>query len=344
MPRRFKSRQILSLVVTGALTFGACGGDTSSSTAPAQADSTAAATAAPEPTAAPTARPEPTATAPPTPTATPTPQPETLDLAVSTTEAVFVDETRTTDETKTHDDEIRPAADSRTIETTIYHPTSAGGETYPIVVVAHGFGDRREFYAPVAEPLSGRGYVVIVPDFPETSNSLSSSADFQEQPADVSFVLDNLDAVAPEVAAMADENSIGLFGHSLGASTVLGLTWNSCCQDDRIDAVVVSGAGIPLSFPDHSYTWTPVPKLIVNGTEDIISPMDYATDHFDESAEPAFLLTIEGAGHFDSLHDGEIWFDPLMAALADFFDTHVAQRRPAPFTTSDPTLTLDARP
>ncbi len=95
--------------------------------------------------------------------------------------------------------------------------------------------------------------------------------DYENQPADVCFVIDELLALPDDdpLAGHVDGDAIAAAGHSLGAITTIGVGLNSCCDDDRLDAAVEL-SGIRAPFPDGEFDdLTRVPFLAVHGAKDV---------------------------------------------------------------------------
>ena len=138
------------------------------------------------------------------------------------------------------------------------------------------------------------GYAVAAPAFPRTSDPAAPPAALAEvvdQPADVSFVLDELLA-----RGIGDPARIGVGGFSLGAETALAVALHPRYADERIRAVVaIAGA---LFHPDFAAeTLRPLPLLLVHGAEDTNGRLDEARRTFAAAHEPKKLVTIDGAGH-----------------------------------------------
>mgnify|MGYP001817076824 CR=1 FL=1 len=172
------------------------------------------------------------------------------DHALGVTSMTFVDTSRPT---AAHGP--APEAPSRTIETTIVYPVQGTSEEavtpdapvdrwaapYPLVVLAHGLGGSVEHLLPLAEVWAARGYVVALPRFPLTNSSTPggpAGEDVQNQPGDVSFVIDEIlaesDTSGRLLSNSVDSNKIAASGHSNGGITTYGLVANSCCRDPRI--------------------------------------------------------------------------------------------------------------
>src|SRR5829696_7236606 len=107
----------------------------------------------------------------------------------------------------------------RPLPTTVYAPDSATNA--PLIVFGHGIvGHPRKFtrlFARWAEAC----YVVAAPAFPHTNDENPPPYlrdDVANQPADISFILDELLA-----RRLGDTERVGVAGYSLGAATVLAV-------------------------------------------------------------------------------------------------------------------------
>lgn len=225
----------------------------------------------------------------------------------------LVDPTRGTDAVP---DKL-PARPDRTIEVEVVYP--AAGEPgpeptgdpvgegdsvvdappqdgrFPLVVFAHGFNGRGDIFLALAARWARAGYVVALPTFPLSRQGIAVSADLANQPGDVSFVLDELgdDPLADHI----DMDHVAVGGHSLGAATVFGVAYNSCCIDDRIDATIpVSGGTLPFEGGDYD-DWTGTPMLLVHGAGDETVPIAAGDAMFDLAEPPVWYLRLAGADH-----------------------------------------------
>ncbi|HEV3486329.1 MAG TPA: hypothetical protein VG106_13040, partial [Vicinamibacterales bacterium] len=101
----------------------------------------------------------------------------------------------------------------------MYVPES--GPVAPLIVFGHGmWGHPRKFTRLFAR-WAGAGYVVAAPAFPHTNDENTPPYlidDVVNQPADVSFVLDELLA-----RGLGDAERVGVGGFSLGAETALAV-------------------------------------------------------------------------------------------------------------------------
>ncbi len=256
--------------------------------------------------------------------------------AVGMTEMTFVDTSRPT---AAHGNV--PETPSRTLETTIVYPAEGtpGGAAipeapvdgftapYPLVVLSHGLGGFPGYLLPLAEAWASRGYVVALPRFPLTSNTTPGgpvAQDVQNQPADVSFIIDEMiteSAASQSLFSNAiDGEHIAVGGHSNGGITTYGLTAHSCCRDERIDAaIVLSGVTAPFANGEYDLTNTP-PMFLVHGVNDPLISYNPAVRTFNQLLPPKGLLTLEQSDHGDFLGPDDPAFAPTAQATSDFLD------------------------
>jgi dienelactone hydrolase len=210
-----------------------------------------------------------------------------------------------------------PTIPTRTLETLVFYPSDTppapdaaenapvarAGRPFPLVVLAHGLSGFPAAYLTLIEAWARAGYVVAAPKFPLTNATTAGGTrivDYNNQPADVSFVITQLLAANSQsgdpLAGVIDPNHIAAAGHSLGAMTVLGLR-NSCCEDHRISADIVL-AGTELPFGNGSFFPPPaVPILFVHGTKDELVPYAGGRKAFADAPAPKFFVTLPGADH-----------------------------------------------
>lgn len=227
--------------------------------------------------------------------------------AVGRRQLELVDTSRPTDAWPDGDVEARP---DRPLPTVVLYPTAGHDESddaapaegpFPLVVFSHGSGGNPVVYAPFMEPLVRQGYVVALPKFPLTSLPGSPYDDARNQPADVSFVIDSVLALSDDTASWLggrlDGDRIAAAGHSLGAITTIGVTYDSCCIDPRIDAAVsISGTGVA-SGPGTLDDPPPTPLLLVHGARDDTVPVGGSDALFDAATGPTYYLRLDEADH-----------------------------------------------
>ena len=130
-----------------------------------------------------------------------------------------------------------------------------------------------------------------------------------------------------ELGDLVDTDHLAVAGHSSGAIVAFGLGFDPCCEDDRVDAVLVEGIiPFPLdgdSAPDPNGT----PVLFVYGDADR-TPIADAHALFEQAAPPKYFLTIPGGDHSEIYRAGEP--APLIAnAALAFFDLYLRDRSDA---------------
>ena len=242
----------------------------------------------------------------------------------------FVDPSRTTP--AQGDAPERP---SRTLVTTIATPDGAG--PFPLILFSHGFSGSGARYATMLRALASAGYVVAAPDFPATSANAPGGPQREidppeNQPADVRFVLSemlrlNADKADP-LSGRIDPRRIGAAGHSMGAGVTMGVVYNTCCRDERVQAGVLMAASTPTLYRGDWFLPPSAPVLVIHGDQDELLPYIGGRRIFSIAEEPKFLLSILGGDH-GSPYTGRP--DPpgagvVVAATIDFFDAYLKGR------------------
>jgi predicted dienelactone hydrolase len=214
----------------------------------------------------------------------------------------------------------QPALPSRTLPTEVWYPTTAtsadaapiedaplaSGARHPLVVNSPGLGDAGTGEAYVGIALASRGYVVASPTFPLTNTSFLFDPagpylqDVVNQPADVSFLIDQLTtAAAPAdfLAGAIDTKRIGVSGLSLGGLNTLLVTYHPTLRDPRVKAAAaMAPASCYLAAPFYDVAKPPL--LLLGGDEDLITPLDTnARRTFMLSRSPRRLVTLAHATH-----------------------------------------------
>lgn len=258
------------------------------------------------------------------------------EYAVGTTSMTFIDASRTT---AAHGS--APEAPTRTLVTTLVYPaegapggaavedapTDLAAAPYPLVVLSHGLGGSVPHLLPLAEVWAAKGYVVALPRFPLTNLATPGgpvAQDVQNQPADVSFIIDELLAASADPESLlynaANGEKIAVGGHSNGGITTYGLVANSCCLDGRIDAaLVLSGVTSPFAGGEYQLTDTP-PLLLVHGIYDDLILYNSAARTYNALSPVKGLLTLEESDHGSYFSPQDPAFDAVALATTDFFE------------------------
>jgi predicted dienelactone hydrolase len=246
---------------------------------------------------------------------------------VASTTFTFIDTTRPTPPNRTY-----PGAPTRTLPTLVLYPDLRSGRPahFPLIVFSHGFTASGPAYAPLLEKWAARGFVVAAPTFPLSNGRAPGGptiADYVNQPGDVSFVITQLLRVNKDgrsaLHGEIDHGRIGVAGHSLGAITTLGVAYNSCCQDPRIDAAVpISGLALPFGNGTF-FTGPAVPLLLIHGTDDHTVPYQGSVNAFEQAAPPKYFMTLIGAPHTPFFGP---WGPPIDDTVVAFFDKYLRHR------------------
>ncbi len=218
----------------------------------------------------------------------------------------------------------------RTLRTLIRYPTTGG--PYPLVVFSHGLTARPETYRAITTEIARHGYVVAAPEFPNTSgaadNPRASLLDVNNQPGDVSFVIDEVIRLVDEsdgpLAGRVDPERIGAAGHSLGAITTLLAGFHTCCTDDRIDGAVALAGGALFGTGDGGYFEGARPLLMLHGDEDGLVLFSLGRMAFNRAAPPKYFVTLIGGEHTLPFVGTEPWFEVVEASILAFLDRYVA--------------------
>lgn len=242
---------------------------------------------------------------------------------VSVSEQTYVDAGRSTPATG-----VFPALPNRTLETTIFMPEGRG--RFPLLLFAHGLGSSPQAYASLLEEVAAAGFVVVAPLFPLTGQNAPAGADpadTQNQPGDISFLIDTVIAAAAASEAPFEGRTgienIGAFGHSNGGITTLGVVANSCCRDSRIDAAVsLSAPAAPYNSGDYDFS-TSVPLLLAHGTVDALIPFEESVRVFNAVEAAKGIVTLNDIGHTEFLVPSGHGFDSVANSIVDFFRVHL---------------------
>jgi fermentation-respiration switch protein FrsA (DUF1100 family) len=236
---------------------------------------------------------------------------------VATEQLPLVDRSRDTDPTPGSPGDERQG---RALPTTVWYPTGAAGP-FPLIVFGHGLGAAPDHYSALLSSWAAAGFVVAAPAFPLTSaGSDQVIDDIPNQPADVSFVLTQVLALAATpgdvLDGLVDPGRITMAGHSAGAMTTIGLL-SGCCADSRITSAVVL-AGSPMFF-GTDFERPGVPMLFEHGTDDqSIPPTDGEKVYRAAPADKAAVLLL-GAGHSAPYDDPtDPAFPAVVATTTDF--------------------------
>jgi len=184
------------------------------------------------------------------------------------------------------DSVVLTAADDRALPVKIFYP--AAGGPYPLIVLSHGTFSNRHRYDRVANFWAGQGYVVMLPqhidgDYGVKPTSYEVMQDvIRTRAADMSLVLDELDAIeaaVPAVAGRIARNSFVAAGHSVGtqvAMLVTGARFRTGFDGEVMESpetryralILVSDPGKMRLMPPDTWVGSAVPTFMATGTDD----------------------------------------------------------------------------
>jgi dienelactone hydrolase len=243
--------------------------------------------------------------------------------SVQTFDVVLTDDSRPTDAT-----ESAPGSEERVLATTVTYDPAADGPQ-PLVVLAHGHNGHPNKFRQLMGAWALAGYVVVAPAFPVTNNTVPGGnkvADVQNQPADLSFVIDevlklNRKGSGSPLVGRIDKRHIGVAGLSLGGATVYGLVYNSCCVDKRVDAAILMSA-VRIEFDGGEAKWRHVPAMLIHGTADGLYRVSETT--YPKLATPKWFVTLPDSTHAAPFEDSEDPADDVVPKLTiAFFDRYL---------------------
>lgn len=223
-----------------------------------------------------------------------------------------------------HDD-----ARDRDVPIKIYAPKRGAGP-FPVIIFSHGLGSSRQGYVYLGREWASRGFVSIhVQHIASDSEVLRTkgkwatfraaynSQEYADRPADVSFVIDVMEARATSADGGAiwrklDLSRIGVGGHSYGAHTALALVGmlvnfpeekDRSFRDERVKAALILSPPTMDWSPDtEDFASITVPTMHMSGTRDTslfwMTTLAHRRRAFDSiRGAPRYFLNIDGAEH-----------------------------------------------
>ena len=129
------------------------------------------------------------------------------------------------------------AADPEGSSPHVWYPDGADGP-FPLIVFNHGQQGEPHQYAPQGVPgMGGRGYVVPAPRHPLTVRGGPGALFANDILGEIGDVPFTITSIGEELHDLVDMDSIAVAGHSSGAIVASQVGFNTCCHDDRVDAV-----------------------------------------------------------------------------------------------------------
>ncbi|MEP1636244.1 alpha/beta fold hydrolase [Ascidiaceihabitans sp.] len=206
----------------------------------------------------------------------------------------------------------------------------ASGETYPLIIISHGYPGNRYLMSHLGENLASKGYVVASIDHADStySDQAAFGSTLLNRPLDQRFVIDQMEALDGPLGAITDASTTGVIGYSMGgygaliyggagvtqASTeyvwgtpngllerhLAGSETHEALVDDRVKAMIAIGPwGKNAGFWDaQGMSGFRKPLLLVAGGVDDVSVYAAMRTIFEEATgTDRHLLTFEHANH-----------------------------------------------
>ncbi len=113
------------------------------------------------------------------------------------------------------------------------------GQTYPLVILSHGYPGNRFLMSHLGENLASKGYVVASIDHPDSTydDMTAFGSTLVNRPWDQRFVLDSLAGLDTELGAIIDADQTAVVGYSMGG----------------YGALIFAGGGVTEAAPSFSY-------------------------------------------------------------------------------------------
>jgi dienelactone hydrolase len=191
---------------------------------------------------------------------------------------------------------------------------------YPVIVFAHGFDVDPNTYRALLASWAEAGYVVVAPFFPDTSlpaieaqHGVDTESDMFNQPADVAFVVSQVDKAAKDspltrvryLAGMMNPARLVLAGQSDGGDTIAALMYDHAYASTRASMPIQPVALALLSGAE----WTRAqdvysapsgggpPVLVVQSLTDSCNDPAYSSQLYNMLTESKWFLALEDATH-----------------------------------------------
>ncbi|WP_326555339.1 alpha/beta hydrolase family protein [Micromonospora sp. NBC_01813] len=222
----------------------------------------------------------------------------------------------------------RLAVDTRTLDlargdrplpVSVWYPADGDGP-FPVVLFSHGLGGEPADYRAVLTEWAAAGFVVAAPTYPFTSEGSGGNAlDVLNQPADASYVLDELLALdeldGDELAGRLDVERVAAAGHSAGGITTVGMF--TVARDERLDAgVVLAGSALGVGT---AFSGAAAPQLFIHGELDEVVSYASGKAAYDRVPWPKAMLSLPDGDHGQSLlRPGNAAYDIVLDTSTEF--------------------------
>ncbi|HUY07089.1 MAG TPA: hypothetical protein VMU99_07515 [Acidimicrobiales bacterium] len=236
--------------------------------------------------------------------------------------------------------EIRYPSSERSVGERADAPVLYRTAPYPVIVFAEGYRARPDLYAKLLDTWVREGYVVVSPEFPDTTYPATDAAidagyphgnpedDLVNEPGDIAFVLSQLArfTLRPRglLHGLVNLNEVILAGQSDGAALVGAYAFDMKYALNRtpIRAVAIF-AGYEISADSARYEEPVsgvVPALIIQSAADTCNEPELSVQMYNHIRGEKFFLRINGATHLGPFDGSDIaGFDAVRNMSLRFF-------------------------
>ena len=204
------------------------------------------------------------------------------------------------------------------------------GQTFPLIIISHGYPGNRFLMSPLAENLASKGYVVASIDHPDSTydDQTAFGSTLVNRPWDQRYVINSMTTLDGDLGQIIQGDNVAIIGYSMGGYGALiyagaGVTkasteyeWgapqgllernmmdtetHAGLADDRVKAFVAFGPwGNNTGFWDAD-GWAGIdkPLMLIAGSVDDVSQYPAIRGIFDDTVNTTrHLLTFENANH-----------------------------------------------
>ncbi|MCB5199574.1 alpha/beta fold hydrolase [Loktanella sp. TSTF-M6] len=206
----------------------------------------------------------------------------------------------------------------------------AADNTFPLVIISHGYPGNRFLMAHLGENIASKGYVVASIDHTDSTYSDQSAfgSTLYNRPWDQRFVVDQMESLDDDLGALVQDGNAAVVGYSMGgygaliyagagvtqesldfgysppqqllARNLSGSDSHASLSDDRIKAFVAIGPWGNNSgfFSPDTLAAIDSPLMLIAGEIDDVSIYDAMRGIFDDATgTDRHLLTFQSANH-----------------------------------------------
>jgi dienelactone hydrolase len=194
----------------------------------------------------------------------------------------------------------------------VLYPSGSPGQTFPLVVYAHGFddagGDR--WYPQLGHELASWGYAVAFPNACAEGCWHDCTSHLGDPPCFGHYYRQQLLTIQWASSAAAaglplNLSAVAVAGHSMGGQATLF----SAANQSAVEAHNIKAAALHHPFT-HTYSAAKVPFLVFTGTDDFTAPPRMAERLFDApgACPTRGLVNKRGANH----HEASTDYNPML--------------------------------